>query len=187
MLPDSPEGAFVLIGVVLIVFGVILAVLAHTWHVHYEEGGFDPAHERPKKPEPWHREPSGEFLIRRPKHQLNGGPDEGTRRLMPTTATARSRVVMIGPEGIEDGQEAERAHRAGPEGCVRRAPGAGAHEEVGRPDSERGQHAREAVTDGEEGGADAQGAKAVERFFKNTVTGEIIFLDAQGRRVDFEA
>lgn len=181
----------VVIGVALIVFGGILVLLAKVWHDEYETGGHDPNHARPAAGDEkaWHREPSGEYLIRRGTHRLEGDSQEHTRRLMPTTQAARARVVLIGPEGIERDEEASRAHRTGETGRVRRAPAEGHVEEEGGADRERGQLPREAVADGEEGGADESRSRAEvasARWFRNAVTGEYIFLDEHGQRITFD-
>lgn len=186
MLPDSEGAWLVVIGVTFIVVGGLVMLLSKVWHDNYEAGGHDANHRRPRVLEPWHVEPSGENVIvterPRPKHQLNGGPDEGTRRLMPVTNAARSRVVLIGPEGIEDG------NHAGTSGRVRQSQKEDEQEE-GSEDRECRQDEGRPLEDGEEGGAYPEAARpvGVERWFRNTVTGEYIFVDRYGRRVDFDA
>jgi uncharacterized membrane protein len=180
------------IGLALIIFGGILVLLAKVWHDEYEVGGHDPNHARPVRDEdakPWMLDSGGHPIVERPRHhhRLEGDADEGTRRLWPTTSTARSRVVMIGPEGIEDDEAASRTHRTGETGRVRRAPAEGHVEEEGGADRERGQLPREAVADGEEGGADPEGARAAVRVFRNDATGEIIMLDAEGRKIEWSS
>lgn len=129
------------------------------------------------------------------KRRFEGTEDEGTRRLWPTTNVARSRVVTIGPNGIEEGRSAEveegqaarRAHHAGESPRVRIDAGQGDEQEEGGADRERREDEGRPVAHGKEGGADAQTAREVAqaRWFHNAVTGEYIFLDEQGRRVDW--
>jgi hypothetical protein len=180
-------GIFTVIGFCAIGAGLCLL---GCWHLTRPEDGRKGDHRRPAPAaaKPWQLDTDGHPIVHVPAHRFAGTPGEETRRLMPITQAARARVVLIGPEGIIDDEEASRAHRARTEGRVRRAPAQGYDEEEGGADCERGQLPREAVADGEEGGADTEDARpTLARWFRNAVTGEYIFVDEWGRKVDFDS
>jgi hypothetical protein len=178
--------------------GLALGVCAWAFTGEYEKGGYESVHRRPQEMKPWHVEPSGERPIipstQAPaRHRLDTIREETTNLgawVDTLHASARSRVVMIGPEGIVDDEEASRTHRTGETGRVRRAPAEGHVEEEERPDSERGKLPCEAVADGEEGSAHEEVPAVVNgnaRWFRNTVTGEYVFIDEAGHRVEWQA
>lgn len=170
----------------------------------------DSTHRRPKAGvplEPWMREPlTGErasIVPPRPNTQVSarhrfdtmGG---GTRRLTPYPPSARAMVRdvdttprRLAPDWVErmriDDEEASWSYRAGETGRVRRAPAERDVEEEGGADRERRELPREAVAYGEESREDTRTARPeIDRFFKNTITGEVVFLDSMGRRIDFD-
>lgn len=177
--------------------GLAFGIVAWAFTGEYEKGGYEPVHVRPKTPEPWDREPdSGEFSViaarvdtKEPARHRADTMGGETTRLDAYTRTARARVVLIGPEGLSRDEEASGAYRAGSAQYLRRATPEGDVEEEERPDRERGELPREAVEDGEEGGEDetVPPLAGQARWFRNTVTGEYVFVDEFGRRIDFEA
>jgi hypothetical protein len=181
--------------------GLALGVCAWAFTGEYEKGGYESVHKRPtlSKAKPWMLDTDGHAIVKPPdtqapaRHRLDTIQEETTNLgayVDTLRATARSRVVMIGPEGIIDDEEASRTHRTGETGRVRRAPAERHVEEEERPDSERGELPREAVEDGEEGSAHEEVPAVVNgnaRWFRNTVTGEYVFIDEAGRRVEWQA
>lgn len=116
------------------------------------------------------------------RRRYAGTEDEGTRRLWPTTSAARSRVVTIGPEGIEDGDHARTARR------IRQVEEEHVEEES-REDRERREDESGTFPYGEESRAYPEASREVAqaRWFRNSVSGEYVFIDEHGRRVDFDS
>ena len=174
----------VVVGLCAIAGGLLLAFLAWAFTGEYEKGGYEERHAATKGREPTFpatTEPEADAAVGRHHHRFAGAPDEGTRRLWPTTNTARSRVVLIGPEGIESGEEeARRTHHAGEDTRVRVDARKGHVEEEGGADRERGEDEGRAVAHGEEGGAHEEEARTLTGWFYVMPTDRFILLDSRG-------
>jgi hypothetical protein len=194
----------VIVALCAIFGGAGLMVVA--WAFTREEHSYaDSQHRRPMVPERWHRDPFGGPATLVParstqapaRHRFDtmgmsttrlGGYPTAARAMVRDTDTTPRRLAPDWVERmrIEDDEETSGSYRAGETGRVRRAPEEGLHEEEGSADRERGELAPQAFEDGEEGSEDAGEARPeVARWFRNAVTGEYIFLDEYGRRVDF--
>lgn len=188
----------VLVGLCAIFGGGILCAVAWAFTGEYERGGYESVHRRPdpKKAEPWMVDSGGQPIVHRPRHQFAGTPDERTRNLMPYVAASRARVVYLKALEEEENAEVEKreaarwSHHPGTSSRVRIAEEEDEQEE-GREDRERGEDEGRPEGYGEESRAYPQEAPQVatarERWFRNAVTGEYIFLDEYGRRVDFRS
>lgn len=187
---DDP---LVLVALCAIGGGLMMGVVAWAFTGEYEKGGYESVHVRPKQMKPWSVEPIPVDTKEPARHRLDTTEGRTTRLdAYARTGSARARVVMIGPEGLSRDEEASGTHRTGTAEYLRRSPVEGDEQEEGGEDRERGQLPREAVEDGEEGGADTEGPArptlaGQARWFRNAVTGEYIFVDEYGNRIDFEA
>lgn len=154
---------------------LIFGVLAWAFTGNYERGGYAPVHKRPAHPEAWHREPSGEFAAstREPaRHRADTMGGETTR------IRGVARVSITEPEGNTRGYHPFTPARV-------REPEAEDVKEEGGADCERWQDEERSYPDGEESSTDAP--TEVNGYFRNTITGEMIFFDANGREVTFES
>lgn len=189
---DNP---LVLVGLCAVVGGGFLFLIGVTFTNHYDRGGYERRHGETKDRPPTlpdTDEPEADAATfprfvpapARHHHRFAGAPDEGTRRLYPTTSAARSRVVMIGPEGIESG------NHAGETGRVRPSQNEDVEEE-GSEDRERREDEGGTIRNGEEGGAYTEAPQSVAcpiaGWYRNTDTGEYVFVDEFGRKVDWQA
>jgi len=182
----------VLVGLCAIIGGGLLLFVGWAFTGEYERGGRESVHRRPRQMKPWHREPTGEQATlpqtQAPaRHRLDTVREETTNlgAYVDTRHTsARSRVVMIGEDGLERGDYPGTTRR------VRQAEKEHGEEE-GSEDRERRQDEGRTVEDGEEGGSDTEAARPVGdanlRWFRNTVTGEIVMVNERGERIDWDS
>jgi hypothetical protein len=181
---DYLDHPLTLVGLCAVIGGILLLVTAWAFTGEYERGGRDSQHRRPRKLEPWHVEPSGERPIVpdtkvSARHRLDTVREETTNlgAYAADVASARARVVMIGPEGIEDGNHTRTTRRLRQ---VEKEHG----EEEGRAHRERGEDESRPLEDGEEGSGDAEAPSL--SWFRHPGTGEYIFVDAAGRQVEWD-
>lgn len=173
----AEAGIYTLIGFCAIGAGLCLLAIYWVTKDDYRPVRVRPESDRDAKP--WMLDSGGQPIVKKAKHRYEGAPDEGTRLLMPVTNTARSRVVMIGEEGLERGDYPGTTRRI-------RQPQEEDVQEESREDSERREDEGRPLQDGEEGGTDEEAPGKV-RAFRNDVTGEIIMLDEFNRRIEFES
>lgn len=189
---DSEYGWLVIMGVCLIVGGILLFVTAWAFTNEYERGGRDSVHRRPRKPEPWHREPSGEYAAvpdtKVPaRHRLDTVGERTTNLSAYTRHMSAARAMLPVPITRQGERVILDGDHAGTSGRVRQVEEVDEQEEGGA-DRERRQDEGRPVEDGEEGSGDAKAARPVgdgTRMWRNTVTGEIVMTDPYGRRIEW--
>jgi hypothetical protein len=150
---------------------LIFGVLAFAFTGNYEKGGYEPVHRRPAVMEAWHREPSGE-QAHLPRHRADTMEGHTTR------IRGVARVSMTDSGGLTHGYHPFEAARV----CE---PEEEDGQEEGGADRERWEDEDRAYPHGEESRTDAP--QEVNGWFKNTITGELVFFDENGREVTFES
>lgn len=183
----------VLVGLCAIVGGGLLLFVSWAFTGEYERGGRDSVHRRPRRLEPWHVEPTTQSPAR---HRLDDTQGRTTNLAGYAEQVKAARAMIPVPIARQGERTVLDGDHAGTTRRVRQVEEEDGEEEGGS-NRERGEDVRRPVADGEEGGAYPEAARPVargnaaylgghERFFRNTVTGEIIMVDGYGRRIEWD-